>query len=267
MGANAILAEFVFSETHLGNIGSGLGVRNFTGVSLERILKKGLNLPVNVLVGGEGFLATKADDASENSTYWGGLGIRLDFRSKILIDFKKKCKKAAYAAFFYFESFLLSIIIPIYNEVDHIPRLMRDIKKYKDLGHELIIIDDGSNDGSSILLDNAKFIKLIKFKRNRGKGEALKIGLLNTINENIIIFDGDLELDPYDIEKLMVLSPKKGIYCAFANRGGIQKINSIWSLGNVFLSFLFNLKNNSNVKDSLCCAKSFFKIRYQHTKS
>ena len=78
VGANAILAEFVFSETHLGNIGSGLGVRNFTGVSLERIMKKGLNLPVNVLVGGEGFLTTKADD-TENSTYWGGLGVRLDF--------------------------------------------------------------------------------------------------------------------------------------------------------------------------------------------
>ena len=79
VGANAVLAEFVFSETHIGNIGSGLGVRNFTGVSLERILKKGLNLPLNVLVGGESFLATKADDVSENSTYWAGLGVRLDF--------------------------------------------------------------------------------------------------------------------------------------------------------------------------------------------
>ena len=79
VGANAILAEFVFSETHVGNIGSGLGIRNFTGVSLERLMKKGLNLPVNILVGGEGFLATKADDASENSTYWGGLGVRLDY--------------------------------------------------------------------------------------------------------------------------------------------------------------------------------------------
>ena len=79
LGANAILAEFVFSETHVGNIGAGLGVRNFTGVSLERLLKKGLKLPVNVLVGGEGFLATKADNVSENSTYWGGLGVRLDY--------------------------------------------------------------------------------------------------------------------------------------------------------------------------------------------
>ena len=79
LGANATLFNLVFSETHLSLIGSGLGVRNFSGVSLERIMKGGLKLPFNVLVGGEGFLALKADDESENSTYWGGLGVRLDY--------------------------------------------------------------------------------------------------------------------------------------------------------------------------------------------
>ena len=79
LGANATLFNMVFSETHLSLIGAGMGVRNFSGVSLERIMKKGLNLPFNVLVGGEGFLALKADDNSENSTYWGGLGVRLDY--------------------------------------------------------------------------------------------------------------------------------------------------------------------------------------------
>ena len=78
LGANATLFNMVFSETHLSFIGSGMGVRNFSGVSLERIMKKGLNLPFNVLIGGEGFLALKADDETENSTYWGGLGVRID---------------------------------------------------------------------------------------------------------------------------------------------------------------------------------------------
>ena len=79
LGANATLFKFVFSETHLSFIGSGMGLRNFSGISLERLMKKSLNLPVNVLVGAEGFLALKADDNSENSTYWGGLGFRLDY--------------------------------------------------------------------------------------------------------------------------------------------------------------------------------------------
>ena len=78
VGANATLSNIIFSESHVSMIGEGLGLRNFSGVSLETVLKKGLGLPVNVLVGGEGFLATKAD-ASGNSTYWGGLGIRLDY--------------------------------------------------------------------------------------------------------------------------------------------------------------------------------------------
>ncbi|MDA9671772.1 hypothetical protein N9T87_00645 [bacterium] len=78
-GANATLFNLIFSETHLGMIGSGTGIRSFNGVSLEKLLNKGLNLPVNVLIGLEGFLATKADDVTENSTYWAGLGVRLNY--------------------------------------------------------------------------------------------------------------------------------------------------------------------------------------------
>ena len=53
-------------------------MRGFAGVSLERIMKKSLGLPVNILVGGEGFLSTKLLDGGESS-YWGGLGVRLDY--------------------------------------------------------------------------------------------------------------------------------------------------------------------------------------------
>jgi hypothetical protein len=79
LGLNATLFEFVFSETHLGILGAGTGIRSFNGLSLEKIMKKSLNLPLNILVGVEGFLTTKADDVSENSTFWGGLGLRLDY--------------------------------------------------------------------------------------------------------------------------------------------------------------------------------------------
>jgi hypothetical protein len=77
LGANAVLADLVFSETHIGLVGKGLGFRQFAGVTLEKLLKKGFNLPFNVLVGGEGFLSTDIE-GSGISTYWGGLGVRLD---------------------------------------------------------------------------------------------------------------------------------------------------------------------------------------------
>ena len=69
-------------------VGAGPGVRNYSGISLERIMKKGLNLPVNILVGGEGFITTNASDTpcpgcadpeADIMSYWGGLGVRLDY--------------------------------------------------------------------------------------------------------------------------------------------------------------------------------------------
>jgi hypothetical protein len=81
LGVNATLFQVLFSESHIGIIGAGPGVRNFSGVSLERIMKGGLNLPVNILVGGEGFITTKAfdDPPGDLATYWGGLGVRVDY--------------------------------------------------------------------------------------------------------------------------------------------------------------------------------------------
>ena len=77
IGGNLTLAEFVFVEGHAGLVGEGPGVRGFAGVTLERLMKKGLNLPFNILVGGEGFIGNDVAGAG-NASYWGGLGVRLD---------------------------------------------------------------------------------------------------------------------------------------------------------------------------------------------
>ena len=71
------MSEFIFSETQVGIVGSGLGLRQFAGVTLERIMKKSLNLPFNLLIGGEGFMSTNVS-GGENASGWGGLGVRLD---------------------------------------------------------------------------------------------------------------------------------------------------------------------------------------------
>ena len=77
IGANAVVANLFFSETHIGIVGKGPGIRQFAGVTLERIMKKSLNLPFNILVGGEGFISSDIQ-GSDVQAYWGGLGIRLD---------------------------------------------------------------------------------------------------------------------------------------------------------------------------------------------
>ena len=78
VGGNLTLANFVFAEGHAGIVGEGNGIRGFAGVSLEYLMKKGLGLPVNILVGGEGFISTDMAGVG-NSSGWGGLGVRLDY--------------------------------------------------------------------------------------------------------------------------------------------------------------------------------------------
>jgi ElaB/YqjD/DUF883 family membrane-anchored ribosome-binding protein len=78
VGGNLTLANFVFTEGHAGIVGEGTGIRGFAGVSLDYLMKKGLGLPVNILVGGEGFITTSLTDAG-NTSGWGGLGVRLDY--------------------------------------------------------------------------------------------------------------------------------------------------------------------------------------------
>ena len=70
--------KFIFAEGHAGKVGFGTGIRGFAGVSLERIMKKSLGLPFNILVGGEGFISTELSEGG-NKSYWGGLGLRLDY--------------------------------------------------------------------------------------------------------------------------------------------------------------------------------------------
>jgi len=76
VGGNLTLAKLVFAEGHVGLVGEATGARGFAGISLERLMKKGLNLPFNVLIGGEGFMSTRL--RYDSATYWGGLAFRLD---------------------------------------------------------------------------------------------------------------------------------------------------------------------------------------------
>jgi hypothetical protein len=78
LGGNLTVAEMVFAEGHVGLVGEGTGFRGFAGVSLERLMKKGLDLPFNVLVGSEAFFSTDMAGAG-NSSYWAALGVRLDY--------------------------------------------------------------------------------------------------------------------------------------------------------------------------------------------
>ena len=105
---------------------------------------------------------------------------------------------------------MISIIIPIYNEKQNIPILNEKIKKTMKRikkPYEIIFINDGSEDGSEVILDNIakndKKVKVIHFKKNFGQTAAMMAGIDFAVGDIIIPMDGDLQNDPEDIPKLL----------------------------------------------------------------
>ncbi len=102
----------------------------------------------------------------------------------------------------------LSILIPVYNEEKTIERLLKKVNDISilDVEKEIIVIDDGSTDRTSKLIEKlhkeGKII-LIKHDRNQGKGAAIRSGLNHATGDYTIIQDADLEYDPADIASLL----------------------------------------------------------------
>mgnify|MGYP001200455183 CR=1 FL=1 len=152
-----------------------------------------------------------------------------------------------------------SIIIPVHNEQDTLPRLLKELKQYSHI-NEILFIDDGSDDLSNRILSACPFINLITLDKNYGKGLAIRKGLLNSKYKSIIITDSDLELKTQELTKLMILNKNQNIHFVLGSRFEINRpLDSIWDIGNFLLTKIFNLKNFTNLKDALSCSKSFYK--------
>ena len=104
---------------------------------------------------------------------------------------------------------LVSIVVPVYNESDHIEQVIRRILAVPmppGVDRELVVVDDGSTDGTRDLLHqfrDRRDIQLHHAPRNRGKGSAIRAALELARGEVIVIQDGDTEYDPRDLTKLV----------------------------------------------------------------
>jgi len=154
----------------------------------------------------------------------------------------------------------LSVVMPCYNEKDTIERIVDAVLKAdlpENMQRELIIIDDGSNDGSSDIIrklaDKHGNIRAVYHKRNSGKGAALRSGFKLISGDVVLIQDADLEYSPKDYRKLLapVLENKADVVIGSRFISGeSRRVLLFWhSLGNKVLTLLTNISANLNLSD------------------
>jgi glycosyltransferase involved in cell wall biosynthesis len=152
---------------------------------------------------------------------------------------------------------LLSVIIPVYNEKKTIKEILEKIQSVP-LDKEIIVVDDGSSDGTDKILRDMRYnnLKVVHHLTNRGKGAAFLTGLSNATGEFVIVQDADLEYEPNDYLKMLeainnnnadiILGARflKGHVGLFMHR-----------LGNRFLTGLLNFLFNARLNDYSTCYK------------
>ena len=154
---------------------------------------------------------------------------------------------------------LLSVIVPVYNEAKTIRQILEKVNLVN-IDKEIIVVDDGSSDGTTKILRDIKYdnLKIIYHGTNRGKGAAVLTGLANAVGEFVIIQDADLEYDPQEYIKLMEAIKKDNVDVVLGVRftKGYHGL-LIPRLGNRFVTSLLNILFGVNLNDFLTCYKLF----------
>ena len=160
---------------------------------------------------------------------------------------------------------VLSVVIPVYNEKETILRIIDKVLQL-DFVKEIIVVDDGSKDGTEELLREAAFdgrVRIFFHDRNRGKGAALRTGFGHVTGEIVAVQDADLEYDPNEFAE-MIKPILEGVadvvYGSRLSGGKPQRVHLFWhKLGNGFLTFLTDLLYNTTLSDMETCYKMFRK--------
>ncbi len=174
----------------------------------------------------------------------------------------------------------LSVIIPVYNEKDTVAELV-ELTRAVPVGKEIIIVDDGSQDGTNKLLqalyENDRIVKLFFHEKNQGKGSAIRTGIAKAAGVILIVQDADLEYDPKDFLSILKIFDETPAQVVYGTRfQGVSRIDFVkkWIhnyffgahheikrfhlfFGIQMLNFLVNLLYGADITDEATCYKAF----------
>ena len=148
----------------------------------------------------------------------------------------------------------LTVIIPVYNEVNNIGEIVKRVQATK-LASEIIIVDDGSQDGTGEVLqklDGKKKVRVILQGKNRGKGAAVVAGMKMAQGDVLLIQDADLEYDPRDYPALLKPIQEGLADVVYGSRflGAAHRVTMFWhQLANQLLTLMTNILYDSILTD------------------
>jgi glycosyltransferase involved in cell wall biosynthesis len=148
----------------------------------------------------------------------------------------------------------LSVVIPVYNEVEHIEEIIKRVESTK-LAQEILVVDDGSKDGTRDALQNMAgqtTVRVILHERNRGKGAAVVTGLRAARGDVLLIQDADLEYDPRDYSTLLRPIEEGLADVVYGSRflGAPHRVTMFWHMvANRLLTLMTNVLYNTILTD------------------